>query len=182
MPPVTETSPALPAAPPPADLAARDLLVPVQGVARQALQDTFTDSRSQGRVHDAIDILAPRNTPVLAVESGRIAKLFTSAGVVALTAFISPYRADRNAVRALLEPGEFIEIFVDTPLEVCEARDPKGLYKKARAGQLKGFTGIDDPYEAPEKPELVLDGGKKSIDELADEVLAFLTARGTLSL
>jgi adenylylsulfate kinase len=113
---------------------------------------------------------------------GEVAKLFANAGVVALTAFISPYRADRNAVRALLEPGEFIEIFVDTPLAVCEARDPKGLYKKARAGQLKGFTGIDDPYEAPEKPELVLDGGKKSIDELADEVLAFLKARGTLSL
>src|SRR5262249_52077870 len=113
---------------------------------------------------------------------GEVAKLFASAGVVALTAFISPYRADRNAVRALLEPGEFIEIFVDTPLEVCEARDPKGLYKKARAGQLKGVTGIDDPYEAPEKPELVLDGGKKSIDELADEVLAFLEARGTLGL
>src|SRR5579864_1669591 len=113
---------------------------------------------------------------------GEVAKLFASAGVVALTAFISPYRADRNAERALLEPGEFIEIFVDTPLAVCEARDPKGLYKKARAGQLKGFTGIDDPYEAPEKPELVLDGGNKSIDDLADEVLAFLESRSTLSL
>src|SRR5580765_2085142 len=113
---------------------------------------------------------------------GEVAKLFSNAGVVALTAFISPYRADRNAVRALLEPGEFIEIFVDTPLAVCEARDPKGLYKKARAGQLKGFTGIDDPYEAPEKPELVLDGGKKSIDELADEVLAYLKSKGLLSL
>ncbi len=113
---------------------------------------------------------------------GEVAKLFANAGVIAITAFISPYRADRNAVRALLEPGEFIEIFVDTPLEVCEARDPKGLYKKARAGQLKGFTGIDDPYEAPEQPELVLDGGKKGIDELADEVLAFLESRSTLSL
>ena len=101
---------------------------------------------------------------------------------MALTAFISPYRADRNAARALLPEGEFIEIFVDTPIEICEARDPKGLYKKARAGQLKGFTGIDDPYEAPEKPELVLDGGKKSIDDLADEVIAFLKARGLLSL
>lgn len=113
---------------------------------------------------------------------GEVAKLFTNAGVIALTAFISPYRADRNAVRSLLEPGEFIEIFVDTPIEICEARDPKGLYKKARAGQLKGFTGIDDPYEAPEKPELILDGGKKSIDDLADEVLAFLKARNLLSL
>ena len=77
---------------------------------------------------------------------------------------------------------EFIEIFVDTPIRICEARDPKGLYKKARAGQLKGFTGIDDPYEAPEKPELILDGDTKSIDDLADEVLAFLSARDMLSL
>ena len=113
---------------------------------------------------------------------GEVAKLFAHSGVIAITAFISPYRADRNDARALLESGEFIEIFVDTPLDVCEARDPKGLYKKARAGQLKGFTGIDDPYEAPENPELVLDGGKKSIDELADEVLAFLKARGTLNV
>ncbi|MBS0265462.1 MAG: adenylyl-sulfate kinase [Planctomycetes bacterium] len=113
---------------------------------------------------------------------GEVAKLFTSAGVLALTAFISPYRADRNAVRALLQPGEFIEIFMDTPIEICEARDPKGLYKKARAGQIKGFTGIDDPYEAPEQPELVLDGGKKSIDECADEVIAYLQKHGLLSL
>jgi adenylylsulfate kinase len=113
---------------------------------------------------------------------GEVAKLFTHAGVIALTAFISPYRADRNAVRALLGPGEFVEVFMDTPIEICEARDPKGLYKKARAGQIKGFTGIDDPYEAPEKPELVLDGGKKSIDECADEVLAYLQSNGFLSL
>jgi adenylylsulfate kinase len=113
---------------------------------------------------------------------GEVAKLFTNAGVLALTAFISPYRADRNAVRALLGPGEFIEVFMDTPIEICEARDPKGLYKKARAGQIKGFTGIDDPYEAPEKPELVLDGGKKSIDECADDVMAYLEANGLLRL
>jgi adenylylsulfate kinase len=113
---------------------------------------------------------------------GEVGKLFASAGLITLTAFISPYRADRNAARALLPVGEFIEIFVDTPIEICEARDPKGLYKKARAGQLKGFTGIDDPYEAPEKPELVLDGGTKAIDDLADEVIAFLKAQGLLSL
>jgi adenylylsulfate kinase len=112
---------------------------------------------------------------------GEVAKLFSSAGVITLTAFISPYRADRDKVRAILGENEFHEIFVDTPLEVCEARDPKGLYKKARAGQLKGFTGIDDPYEAPVKPELVLDGGKKSIDDLADEVIAYLQAKGLLS-
>jgi adenylylsulfate kinase len=113
---------------------------------------------------------------------GEVGKLFVSSGVITSTAFISPYRRDRDAVRALLEPGEFIEIFMDTPIEICEQRDPKGLYKKARAGQLKGFTGIDDPYEAPEKPELVLDGGKKSIDDLADEVIAFLNERKIFSL
>jgi adenylylsulfate kinase len=112
---------------------------------------------------------------------GEVGKLFVGSGVIAITAFISPYRRDRDAVRALLEPGEFIEIFMDTPIEICEQRDPKGLYKKARAGQIKGFTGIDDPYEAPEKPELTLDGGKKSIDDLADEVLAYLKQRGLLS-
>ena len=113
---------------------------------------------------------------------GEVGKLFVSSGVITSTAFISPYRRDRDAVRALLEPGEFIEIFMDTPIEICEQRDPKGLYKKARAGQIKGFTGIDDPYEAPEKPELVLDGGKKSIDDLADEVIAFLAEKKILSL
>ncbi len=107
---------------------------------------------------------------------GEVGKLFSGAGVLAITAFISPYRKDRDAVRALLEPGEFVEVFMDTPLAVCEARDPKGLYKKARAGQIKGFTGIDDPYEAPEKAELILDG-TKPIDELADEVIAYLKAQ-----
>lgn len=112
---------------------------------------------------------------------GEVSKLFSDAGLVTLTAFISPYRADRDAVRELLADGEFIEILVDASLETCEARDPKGLYKKARAGEIKGFTGIDDPYEAPEKPELVLDSNSKSIDDLADEVVAFLDANGYLS-
>jgi adenylylsulfate kinase len=111
---------------------------------------------------------------------GEVAKLFAHAGVITLTAFISPYRADRDAVRAILGPGEFIEIYVNASLETCEARDPKGLYKKARAGELKGFTGIDDPYEAPENPELVLDANKKGIDELADEVVAYLEKKGLL--
>jgi adenylylsulfate kinase len=111
---------------------------------------------------------------------GEVAKLFAHAGVITLTAFISPYRADRDAVRAILGPGEFIEIYVNASLETCEARDPKGLYKKARAGELKGFTGIDDPYEAPENAELVLDANKKGIDELADEVVAYLEKKGLL--
>src|SRR5690606_37184223 len=95
---------------------------------------------------------------------GEVAKLFADAGVITLTAFISPYRADRDKVRALLQPGEFVEIYVNASLETCEMRDPKGLYKKARAGEIKGFTGIDDPYEAPEKPELVLDSNAKGVD------------------
>jgi adenylylsulfate kinase len=105
---------------------------------------------------------------------GAVARLFCDAGLVTLTAFISPYRRDRDAVRATMKDGDFIEIFVDAPIEVCESRDPKGLYKKARAGELKGFTGVDDPYEAPLKPELVLDAGKKSAEALADEVIAYL--------
>ena len=111
---------------------------------------------------------------------GAVAKLFCDAGLVTLTAFISPYRRDRDAVRATMKDGDFIEIFVDAPLEVCEKRDPKGLYKKARAGELKGFTGIDDPYEAPAKPELVLNAGAKDAEALSDEVIAFLTRTGKI--
>jgi len=113
---------------------------------------------------------------------GEVAKLFVDAGLFTLTAFISPYRADRDAARKLLPAGEFIEIYVNASLETCEQRDPKGLYKKARAGEIKGFTGIDDPYEAPEKPELTLDANTKSIDELAAEVVAYLKAKGYLAL
>ena len=111
---------------------------------------------------------------------GAVAKLFCEAGLVTLTAFISPYRRDRDAVRATLKPGDFVEIFVDAPIEICEQRDPKGLYKKARAGELKGFTGIDDPYEAPQKPELVLNAGAKDAVTLADEVIAYLQKSGKL--
>jgi len=111
---------------------------------------------------------------------GAVAKLFCDAGLIAVTAFISPYRVDRDRVRASLADGDFIEIFVDAPLEVCEARDPKGLYKKARAGELKGFTGIDDPYEPPVKPELRLDAGQKSPETLVEEVLAYLKAKGKI--
>src|SRR5262249_39201876 len=101
---------------------------------------------------------------------GEVAKLFASAGTIALTAFISPYRLDRDNACEILPPGEFIEIFVNASLETCKKRDPKGLYKKARAGELKNFTGISDPYEAPTKPELVLDSNNKDIDQLAGEV------------
>lgn len=113
---------------------------------------------------------------------GAVARLFCEAGLVALTAFVSPYRRDRDAVRATLAPGDFIEVFVDAPLEACEARDPKGLYKQARAGQLAGMTGIDDPYEPPLAPELTLDAGHKPPEVLADEVVSQLRARGKLSV
>jgi len=109
---------------------------------------------------------------------GAVAQLFSQAGIISLTAFISPYRIDRDRVRSTLAPGEFIEVFVDTPIEVCEERDPKGLYKKARAGELKGFTGIDDPYEAPASPELVLFAAEKTPEQLADEVISYLVEQG----
>lgn len=109
---------------------------------------------------------------------GAVAELFASAGLITLSAFVSPYKADRLAVRKLVEErgakGDFIEVFVDAPLEVCESRDPKGLYKKARAGELKNFTGIDDPYESPVTPELHLAAGTASAEVLAKEVLAYL--------
>jgi adenylylsulfate kinase len=109
---------------------------------------------------------------------GAVAQLFSEAGSIALTAFISPYRIDRDRVRDKLLAGEFIEVFVDTPIEVCESRDPKGLYKKARAGEIKGFTGIDDPYEDPQSPELVLSAVDKTPDELADEIMIYLQQQG----
>lgn len=112
---------------------------------------------------------------------GAVAELFTSAGMIALTAFISPYRLDRDRVRSKFQTGDFIEIYVNTSLEVCEQRDPKGLYKKARAGELKGFTGIDDPYEAPCSPEMILDAGTKSASELADEVISYLRKIGKIA-
>lgn len=111
---------------------------------------------------------------------GAVAKLFCEAGIIAITAFISPYRIDRDRVRATMKPGDFIEIFVDAPLEVCEARDPKGLYKKARAGELKGFTGIDDPYEPPLRPEIHLDAANHSPEELADVVINYLREKGII--
>ncbi|MCA9219962.1 MAG: adenylyl-sulfate kinase [Planctomycetales bacterium] len=111
---------------------------------------------------------------------GAVAELFASAGLVTLTAFVSPYRRDRDAVRRRLEAGragDFVEVLVNAPLEVCEARDPKGLYKLARAGKIRQFTGIDDPYEPPENPELTLDSAAHTPDVLADQVVQFLAAR-----
>lgn len=107
---------------------------------------------------------------------GEVAKLMADAGLVVLTAFISPHRAERQMVRDLLDEGRFVEVFVDTPLAICEARDPKGLYKKARAGELRNFTGIDAVYEAPERPEIHLDG-EQLVTTLTVQLLDLLRQR-----
>jgi bifunctional enzyme CysN/CysC len=107
-----------------------------------------------------------------------VARLMVDAGLIVMVSFISPFRAERQLARELFEDGEFIEVFVDTPLEVCEARDPKGLYRKARAGQLANFTGIDSAYEVPEKPEVRLEGRGAAADDLAESLMAELTKRG----
>ena len=108
---------------------------------------------------------------------GCVAEIFCAAGTIVLTAFVSPYRADRDRVRAKVtsagDKQDFVEVFVDTPIEICESRDPKGLYEKARAGEIKGFTGIDAPYEAPKQPEIHL-AGELPIGELADKVIGYL--------
>lgn len=109
---------------------------------------------------------------------GEVSKLFVDAGVMTLTAFISPYREDRNMVRAMVEQGEFVEIYVKCALKECEKRDPKGLYKKARKGEIKGFTGIDAPYEAPQNPELIVETDKETLRESVAQVLNFLREQG----
>ncbi len=113
---------------------------------------------------------------------GEVAKLFVDAGIITLTAFISPYRKDRNFVRNLVDEGEFIEIYVKCPLEVCEQRDVKGLYKKAREGIIKNFTGIDDPYEEPEKPEIIVETDRETVDESVNKILSFLRENGYLEV
>jgi adenylylsulfate kinase len=112
---------------------------------------------------------------------GEVAKLFVDAGLIVLTAFISPFRRDRDFVRSLVEDGEFIEIFVDTPIEECEKRDPKGLYKKARNGEIKNFTGIDSPYEPPVKPEIHIRNVGISVDEASDIVINYLKEKGYIN-
>ncbi len=111
---------------------------------------------------------------------GEVARLFADAGALVLSAFISPYRKDRDRVRSLMGPGEFVEVFVDTPLEVCEARDPKGLYKKARAGEISGFTGLDAPYEPPVEPEVHLKTMELTVDEAAARVISYLEEQDIL--
>jgi len=115
---------------------------------------------------------------------GEVAKLFADAGFITMTSFISPYQRDRQIVRDMHEEVGlfFAEIFVDTPLEVCEERDPKGLYKRARKGEIKNFTGIDDPYEKPENPDLVIKSGELTPQEGAMKILGYLVEKGFLML
>lgn len=111
---------------------------------------------------------------------GEVAKLFVDSGTIVITAFISPFRADRNLVRTLLSEKEFIEVFVHCPLQECEKRDPKGLYEKARSGEVKHFTGIDSPYEEPLKPEITVHTHESSIEECVDQLILYLQERGLL--
>jgi len=111
---------------------------------------------------------------------GEVAKLFLDSGVIVLTAFVSPFRADRDKARALVDDGDFIEVFCSADLGVCEERDTKGLYAKARAGEIKEFTGISSPYEAPESPELSVDTGAAALDACVEQVVNALIERGVI--
>ncbi|MFQ6070046.1 MAG: adenylyl-sulfate kinase [Candidatus Aminicenantales bacterium] len=111
---------------------------------------------------------------------GEVAKLFAQAGIITMTAFISPYRADRDRARQLLEQGEFFEVFVKVPLDVAEKRDPKGLYKKARLGEIKDFTGISAPYEEPLQPELVIDTSSLTVEQSRDLIVSLLEKNGVI--
>lgn len=115
---------------------------------------------------------------------GEVARLFSDAGVVTISSFISPYQRDRDRVRAIHQQSgvPFLEVFIDTPLEVCESRDPKGLYKKARAGEIKGFTGIDDPYEPPSTPEVHVRTSQQSVQASAGQLVEALMARGVIQI
>lgn len=113
---------------------------------------------------------------------GEVAKLMVDAGLIVLSAFISPYREDRDQIREKLDGEEFIEVFVDAQLETCESRDPKGLYKKVRAGEMNGFTGIDAPYDVPVSPEIKVETDNKSVEESVKEIMSYLKMNGYLTL
>ncbi|MEQ9618863.1 MAG: adenylyl-sulfate kinase [Deltaproteobacteria bacterium] len=112
---------------------------------------------------------------------GEVSRLFVDSGNIVLSAFVSPYRRDRDAVRELVEDGEFVEVFVKCPVEVCEERDVKGLYKKAREGIIKGFTGIDDPYEEPENAEIVIETDNLSLEEGVERIISYLNEKNVLN-
>ena len=112
---------------------------------------------------------------------GEVAKLMLESGLIVMTAFISPFREDRVAVRNLISNSDFIEIYCKASLEICEARDVKGLYKRARAGEIKNYTGIDSPYEAPDNPELIIDTDKETLDESVSKIYSFLERKGIIN-
>lgn len=112
---------------------------------------------------------------------GEVSRLFVDSGNIVLSAFVSPYRRDRDAVRELVEDGEFVEVFVKCPVEVCEERDVKGLYKKARQGIIKGFTGIDDPYEEPENPEIVIETDRMPLEDGVELIISYLNEKNVLN-
>jgi len=105
---------------------------------------------------------------------GEVSKLFLDSGIITLTAFISPFKSDRQLVRELFEKGQFLEVFIDSSLEVCESRDPKGMYAKARSGEIKNFTGISSPYEAPENPEIHIVNNSITLDKASDQIVTYL--------
>lgn len=111
---------------------------------------------------------------------GEVGKLFADAGIITFTSFVSPYRADRDEVRELMAEGDFLEVFIDTPVELCEDRDPKGLYAKARTGEITNFTGVSDPYEAPENPELVIKTSECTPEQAANQIIGLLKEKGKL--
>ena len=111
---------------------------------------------------------------------GEVGKLYVDGGFLTLASFVSPYREDRDGVRALMDEGDFVEIFIDTPVELCEARDPKGLYKKARAGEIPNFTGVSDPYEAPKNAEMVIKTADGTPEEAAAQIIAMLEHMGKI--
>ena len=111
----------------------------------------------------------------------QVGKLFVDSGLIVTTAFISPFQSDRDMARNMLEEGEFIEVFIDTPIEICEQRDPKGLYKKARAGEIKDFTGIDSTYDIPTTPEIHVKTAELDIKQCAEQIVSYLEAKGYIS-
>ncbi len=111
---------------------------------------------------------------------GEVARLFCDAGLIVLTSFISPFQKDRDQVRSLVGRGEFVEIFVTCSLDTCEKRDPKGMYKKARAGEIREFTGIDSPYEEPENPEIVINTEEQTVEDSLDKIITYLKERGII--
>jgi adenylylsulfate kinase len=153
----------------------------VESKLAERLQHTYLmdgDNVRHGLCGDLAFSESDRNENIRRV--GEVANLMVDSGLIVLTAFISPFKVNRQVVREMLKEGEFIEVFIDTPISECEKRDPKGLYKKARAGEIKDFTGIDSPYEAPEDAEIIIKNIDVSVEDAANKVIEFLDTRGYL--